>query len=185
MLDDAKLVKHFPGVLKALKKRIKSLPDSLPLAQAEGPLARYLGELEIDAEEGSASTANRQWERAFQVSTEEQSKRIARREYGLDLVCPFLEFFSQQEGVKETDAIGMLGRRIHQLNKILDSIYYNASQRQGNSQGKVECPETIGAIPKSVWQCSSSSPTSKAVFSYQSDVQGSVLVSIPTSKAVF
>ncbi|KAJ7114395.1 hypothetical protein C8R44DRAFT_740534 [Mycena epipterygia] len=63
--------------------------------------------------------------------------------------------------------------------------YYNASQRQGNSPGKVECPETIGAIPKSVWQCSSSNPTSKAVFSYQSDVQGSVLVAVPTSKAVF
>ncbi|KAJ7135644.1 hypothetical protein C8R44DRAFT_729212 [Mycena epipterygia] len=52
------------------------------------------------------------------------------------------------------------------------------------SQGKVECPETIGTIPKSVCVLVAV-PTSKAVFSYQSDVQGSVLVAVPTSKAVF
>ncbi|KAJ7110489.1 hypothetical protein C8R44DRAFT_742969 [Mycena epipterygia] len=29
-------------------------------------------------------------------------------------------------------------------------VYYNASQRQGKSQGRVECPKMVGTIPKSV-----------------------------------
>ncbi|KAJ7462960.1 hypothetical protein FB451DRAFT_1562382 [Mycena latifolia] len=42
MLDDAQLVKHFPTLLKALKARIASLPDSLSAGQEGNPLARYL-----------------------------------------------------------------------------------------------------------------------------------------------
>jgi hypothetical protein len=38
----------------------------------------------------------------------------------MDFVCPFLEFFSQQEGVKGTDGVGMLARRIREFNNILD-----------------------------------------------------------------
>ncbi|KAJ7477478.1 hypothetical protein FB451DRAFT_1396460 [Mycena latifolia] len=71
MLDDSKLVKHFPALLTALKKRIKSLPSSLPLGDADGHLSRYFGDLEVDAE-GAAFSANRQWERVFQGSEEEK-----------------------------------------------------------------------------------------------------------------
>ncbi|KAJ6545118.1 hypothetical protein B0H10DRAFT_2202993 [Mycena sp. CBHHK59/15] len=110
MLNDSQLVKYFPVLLKALKKRIPSLPGSLPLGDAEGPLARYLGNLEVDAEEGAAFSANRQWERAFQASEEEQRKRIVGGKYGLDLVCPFLEFFSEQKGTKGTDSVGISSR---------------------------------------------------------------------------
>ena len=120
-LDDSLLVKHFPALLKALKKRIASLPAALPLGDEESALARYLGNLEID-EEGATFSANRQWERAFQVPEEEQRKRLLRGKYGLDLVCPFLEFFAMQEGIQGTDSVGMLARRIHQLNKLLDSM---------------------------------------------------------------
>ncbi|KAJ7710548.1 hypothetical protein B0H17DRAFT_1123684 [Mycena rosella] len=38
MLDDSKLVKYFPVLPTALKKRIKSLPSSLPLGDTD----RYL-----------------------------------------------------------------------------------------------------------------------------------------------
>ncbi|KAJ7435182.1 hypothetical protein FB451DRAFT_1464453 [Mycena latifolia] len=41
--------------------------------------------MEVDAEEGAAYSANRQWERAFQVSEEEQRRLIVRGPYGLDL----------------------------------------------------------------------------------------------------
>ncbi|KAJ7915887.1 hypothetical protein B0H13DRAFT_2323881 [Mycena leptocephala] len=91
MLDDSELVKHFPTLLKALKARIKALPASLPLASLEALFARYLGDLEIDAEEGARSSANR--ERTFQVSEDEQRKRITLGKYGMNLVCPFLEFY--------------------------------------------------------------------------------------------
>ncbi|KAF7358398.1 hypothetical protein MVEN_00889900 [Mycena venus] len=121
MLDDAQLVKYFPTLLKALKVRIASLPNSLPAGQEGNPLARYLGDLDID-EEGAAYTANRQWERAFQVPEVELQQQIVRGKFGLDLVCPFLEFFSQQRGIKGTNSVGMLARRIYQLNKILDSM---------------------------------------------------------------
>ncbi|KAJ7437337.1 hypothetical protein FB451DRAFT_1193328 [Mycena latifolia] len=121
MLDDSLLVKPFPALLKALRARIASLPASLPLGDADSYLACYLGNLTIDSE-GATFTANRQWERAFQVSPEELQKRIVRGKYGLDLVCPFLDYFSQQGGIKGTVSIGMLARRIHQLNKILDSV---------------------------------------------------------------
>ncbi|KAJ7476498.1 hypothetical protein FB451DRAFT_1173361 [Mycena latifolia] len=74
MLDDSKLVKHFPALLMALKKRIKSLPSSLPLGDADGHLSRYFGDLEVDAEEGAAFSANHQWERVFQGSEEEKRR---------------------------------------------------------------------------------------------------------------
>ncbi|KAJ7463030.1 hypothetical protein FB451DRAFT_1495195 [Mycena latifolia] len=107
-VDDAQLVKSFPPLIKALKKRIKSLPHSIPLGDdADGPLARHLGDLEIDAEEGAAYSANRQWERAFQVSEEEQRRLIVRGPYGLDLVCPFLEFFAGQPGMKGKDGVDL------------------------------------------------------------------------------
>ncbi|KAK6974159.1 hypothetical protein R3P38DRAFT_2697455 [Favolaschia claudopus] len=122
MFDDSQLVKHFPAMLKALRIRIAGLPESLPLASSDGPLARYFGDLEIDVEEGARYTANRQWERAFQVSKEEQQNRIARGKYGMDLVCPFLEFYSRQEGIRDTDGVGMLARRIRDLNSILDAL---------------------------------------------------------------
>ncbi|KAJ7494151.1 hypothetical protein FB451DRAFT_451571 [Mycena latifolia] len=93
MLDDSKLVKHFPALLTALKKRIKSLPSSLPLGDADGHLSCYFGDLEVDAEEGAAFSANRQSERVFQGSEEEKRSRIVRGLHGLDLVCPFLDFF--------------------------------------------------------------------------------------------
>ncbi|KAJ7818906.1 hypothetical protein B0H14DRAFT_3473476 [Mycena olivaceomarginata] len=109
MLDDVQLVKHFPALLKGLKARIKALPTSLPTAAPDGPLARYLGDLEIDTDEGARYTANRQWERTFQVSEEEQRKRIVLGKYGMDLVCPFLEFYSQQDGIKDTDGVGIPG----------------------------------------------------------------------------
>jgi hypothetical protein len=102
MLDDSQLVKHFPTLLKA---RFKALPASLPLTSPETPLACYLGDLEVDAEEGARNTANRQWERTFQVSEDEQRKRITLGKYGMDLVCPFLEFYSQQDGIKDTDGV--------------------------------------------------------------------------------
>ncbi|KAJ7192116.1 hypothetical protein GGX14DRAFT_406665 [Mycena pura] len=106
MLDDAQLIKFFPPLIKALKKRIKSLPHSIPLGDdADGPLVRYLGDYEVDAEEGAAYSANRQWERAFQVSEEEQRRLIVRGPYGLDLVCPFLEFFAEQPGMKGKDGV--------------------------------------------------------------------------------
>jgi hypothetical protein len=120
MLEDSKLVKHFPALLKALRARIRALPTSIPVATSDGPLARYFGDFEIDAEEGAYFTANRQWERAFQVSEQEQRNRIARGKFGMDLVCPFLEFYSQQDGIKGTDGVGMLARRIRGLNAILD-----------------------------------------------------------------
>jgi hypothetical protein len=110
MLDDSELVKHFPTLLKALKARIKALPASLPLASLEALLARYLGDLEIDAEEGARSSANR--ERTFQVSEDEQRKRITVGKYGMNLVRPFLEFYY-------TDRVGMLVHRIRDLNTIL------------------------------------------------------------------
>ncbi|KAJ7848352.1 hypothetical protein B0H14DRAFT_2583047 [Mycena olivaceomarginata] len=94
---------------------------SLSAGQEGNPVARYLGDLDIDSE-GAAYTVNQQWERAFQVPREEQRQRIVRGKFGLDLVCPFLEFFSQQHGIKGTNSVGMLARRIYQLNKILDSI---------------------------------------------------------------
>ncbi|KAK6988329.1 hypothetical protein R3P38DRAFT_3228883 [Favolaschia claudopus] len=84
--------------LKNLRARITALPESLPVALPDGPLAN----LEID--EG-----------------EEQQKRIARGKYGMDLICPFLEFYAQQEGIKGTDGVGMLTRRIKNLT-ILDSV---------------------------------------------------------------
>jgi hypothetical protein len=77
MFDDAQLVTHFPPLLKALKARIASLPESLPAGQEGNPFARYLGDLDIDSE-GAAYTANQQWERAFQVPQEEQRQRIVR-----------------------------------------------------------------------------------------------------------
>ena len=122
MLNDTQLVKYYPALLKSLKKRIKSLPDSIPLADADGHLARYLGDLEVDGDEGPAFSANRQWERAFQASEEEQRRRIGRGPSGLDLVCPFLEFFAQQPGMEGADGVGMLARRIHGLNAILDTM---------------------------------------------------------------
>jgi hypothetical protein len=122
MLDDSQLVKYFPTLLKALKARIKALPVSLPIATPEAPLARYLGDLEIDAEEGARYTANRQWECTFQVSEDEQRKWIILGKYGMDLVCPFLEFYSRQVGIKDTEGVGMLARRIRALNTILDSM---------------------------------------------------------------
>ncbi|KAJ6617377.1 hypothetical protein B0H10DRAFT_1948452, partial [Mycena sp. CBHHK59/15] len=75
------LTSDFPALLKALKKRIPSLPGSLPLWDAEGPLARYLGNLEVDVEEGEAFSANRKWEHAFQASEEEQRKQIGCTKY--------------------------------------------------------------------------------------------------------
>ncbi|KAJ7478491.1 hypothetical protein FB451DRAFT_1172822 [Mycena latifolia] len=111
MLDDSKLVQHFPALLTALKKRIKSLPSSLPLGDADGHLSRYFGDLEVDAEEGAAFSANRQWERVFQGSEEEKRSRIVRGPHGLDL-----------DGIKGTVNVGMLARRIHGLNSLLDSI---------------------------------------------------------------
>ncbi|KAJ6607620.1 hypothetical protein B0H10DRAFT_2227626 [Mycena sp. CBHHK59/15] len=90
--------------------------------QDDGPIMRFLGNLEIDADKGAAFSANRQWEHAFQVSEEEQRNRIVRGKYGLDLVCAFLEFFAVQKGIKGTEHIGMLARRLHGLNKLLDSI---------------------------------------------------------------
>ncbi|KAJ7469257.1 hypothetical protein FB451DRAFT_1479239 [Mycena latifolia] len=85
-------------------------------------LLRYFGDLSIDAyEKGAAFMANRQWERAFQVSPEELQRRIVRGKYGLDLVCPYLEFFSPQKGIKGTEAVGMLARRIHQLKELLNA----------------------------------------------------------------
>ncbi|KAJ7932241.1 hypothetical protein B0H13DRAFT_2307801 [Mycena leptocephala] len=125
MLDDTQVIKHFPALLKGLKALIKALPGlpvSLPLATPDGPLSRYLGDLEIDAEEGARYTANRQWERTFQVSVEEQRRRIALGKYGVALICPFLEFYCQQKGIKDTDGVGMLARRIRDLNTILDLI---------------------------------------------------------------
>ncbi|KAJ6504066.1 hypothetical protein C8R47DRAFT_1316289 [Mycena vitilis] len=121
MLDDAQLVKHFPNLLQALRARIKALPPSLPVAIADGPLHRYFGDLEVD-DEGAAYTINRQWERAFQVTEVELRKRLGRGKYGMDLVCPFLDFYAEQDGIKGTDRVGMLARRIHNLNTILDSI---------------------------------------------------------------
>ncbi|KAK6980613.1 hypothetical protein R3P38DRAFT_2809095 [Favolaschia claudopus] len=59
MFDDAQLVKYFPAMLKALRARIEALPDSLPVALPDGPLARYFGDFEIDEEEGAQFTANR------------------------------------------------------------------------------------------------------------------------------
>ncbi|KAJ7937971.1 hypothetical protein B0H13DRAFT_2302063 [Mycena leptocephala] len=85
MLDDAQLVKHFPSLLKALRARIRALPASIPEALPDNPLARYFGDLEIDAEEGAAYTANRQFERAFQVSEEEKHNRVLRGKFGMDL----------------------------------------------------------------------------------------------------
>ncbi|KAK7037065.1 hypothetical protein R3P38DRAFT_2907742 [Favolaschia claudopus] len=86
MFDDSQLVKHFPAMLKALRIRIAGLPESLPLASSDGPLARTRGK------------------------------------YGMDLVCPFLEFYSRQEGIRDTDGVGMLARRIRDLNSILDAL---------------------------------------------------------------
>ncbi|KAK6980581.1 hypothetical protein R3P38DRAFT_2471860, partial [Favolaschia claudopus] len=60
------IARHFPAMLKALRIRIAGLPDSLPLAESDGPIHKYLGDLEIDEDEGAIFTANRQWERAFQ-----------------------------------------------------------------------------------------------------------------------
>ncbi|KAK7005498.1 hypothetical protein R3P38DRAFT_2647842 [Favolaschia claudopus] len=68
MIEDSEIARHFPAMLKALRIRIAGLPDSLPLAESDGPIHKYLGDLEIDEDEGAIFTANRQWERAFQVS---------------------------------------------------------------------------------------------------------------------
>ncbi|KAK6974226.1 hypothetical protein R3P38DRAFT_2812143 [Favolaschia claudopus] len=91
--------------LKNLRARITALPESLPVALPDGPLAN----LEIDEGEGARYTAN------------QQQKRIARGKYGMDLICPFLEFYAQQEDIKGTDGVGMLTRRIKNLT-ILDSV---------------------------------------------------------------
>ncbi|KAJ7868885.1 hypothetical protein B0H13DRAFT_2280892 [Mycena leptocephala] len=56
------------------------------------------------------------------ISEDEQRKRITLGKYGMDLVCPSLEFYSQQGGIKDTDGVGILARRIRDLNTILDSI---------------------------------------------------------------
>ncbi|KAJ7099131.1 hypothetical protein C8R44DRAFT_747817 [Mycena epipterygia] len=66
----------------------------------------------------------------------------------------------KQKPMKPTNKVQDIRHKIPSRNR---RVYYNASQRQGNSPGKVECPETIGAIPKSM--C--------------------VLVAVPMSKAVF
>ncbi|KAJ7743448.1 hypothetical protein DFH07DRAFT_777365 [Mycena maculata] len=94
MLNDAQLVKHFPTLLKALKACIALLPQ--------------LDKKGIHLEEGASYTANRPWEQAFQVLEEEQRQHIVHRKFGLDLVCLFLEFFSQQNGIKRSDSVGML-----------------------------------------------------------------------------
>ncbi|KAK6971350.1 hypothetical protein R3P38DRAFT_3370332 [Favolaschia claudopus] len=114
MFDDAQLVKYFPAMLKALRARIEALPDSLPVALPDGPLARYFGDFEIDEEE------------------DEQHKRITRGEHGMDLICPFLEFYSQQDGIKGTDGVGMLARRIRDLNSILDTLKHTMSDSRSS-----------------------------------------------------
>ncbi|KAJ7438427.1 hypothetical protein FB451DRAFT_1192664 [Mycena latifolia] len=124
MLEDSKFVKHFSVLLKTLKARIASLPPSLPLGDTNSYLLFYFGDLSMDAyEKGVAFMANRQWERAFQVLPEELQRRIVRGKYGLDLLCPYLEFFSPQKGIKGTEAVGMLVRRIHQLKELLNAGY--------------------------------------------------------------
>ncbi|KAF7320739.1 DUF659 family protein [Mycena chlorophos] len=122
MVDDAKVAKLFPTLLKHLQQRIQGVPDTIPLAPEDGPVHRALRALEVDAEEGAWYSANRAWERAFQCSDEEKHKRIARGPYGLDLVCPFLEFYAKQDGIAETPYVGQLGRRIQQLNMVMDEM---------------------------------------------------------------
>ncbi|KAJ7495122.1 hypothetical protein FB451DRAFT_1360076 [Mycena latifolia] len=95
ILEDPKLIKHFTALLKALKACMTSLP--LGDGDTNSYLLCYFGNLSID-EEGAAFTANRQWERAFQVSPEELQRRIIRGKHGLDL----------RKGIKGTESVKML-----------------------------------------------------------------------------
>ncbi|KAJ7662401.1 hypothetical protein B0H17DRAFT_1144345 [Mycena rosella] len=143
MLDNAKLVKHFPTLLTALKKRIKSLPSSLPLGDADRYLSHYFGDLEVDAEEGAAFSANHQWEHVFQGSEEEKQSHIVRSPHGLNLVCPFLDFFVVQDGIKGTVNVGMLACRIHGLNSLLDSISKHTMSNAQSSMAASTASSTV------------------------------------------
>ncbi|KAJ6617869.1 hypothetical protein B0H10DRAFT_2218249 [Mycena sp. CBHHK59/15] len=119
MLDDAQLVDKFPLFLRVLKNRISLLPKTLPTAPPDSPL-RFLATLEIDAEEGAWFSANRGWERAFQCAEADEAQRLVCGPHGLDLVCQFLEFYAEADGIKGTTYVGALVRRIHDLNKLMD-----------------------------------------------------------------
>ncbi|KAJ7741872.1 hypothetical protein B0H16DRAFT_1861665 [Mycena metata] len=126
MLDDAKLAKHFKPLFTALQARITALPESLPVAEEDNRIHRYLTNFTIDPDEAVVHIANKQWERVFFCSDEEKKALIARGEYGIELVCPFLEFFAEHHAIAGTDGVGMLARRIHNLNTLMDSITYRA-----------------------------------------------------------
>ncbi|KAJ7117112.1 hypothetical protein C8R44DRAFT_738965 [Mycena epipterygia] len=53
----------------------------------------------------------------------------------------------KQKPMQPTNKAQDIRRKIPSRNR---RVYYNASQRQGNSQGTVECPKMTGAISKSV-----------------------------------
>ncbi|KAJ7196422.1 hypothetical protein GGX14DRAFT_574992 [Mycena pura] len=58
MHNDAVLVKYFPKLFQNLKQRIAALPQSLPVGEADGSLAHYLGALEVDPDKGAVYSAN-------------------------------------------------------------------------------------------------------------------------------
>ncbi|KAJ7022797.1 hypothetical protein C8F04DRAFT_1272203 [Mycena alexandri] len=131
MLDNAQLAKHFKPLLKALEARIKALPESLPVAVEDSQLHYYLVDFEIPLETDVKDLARRQWEHTFSCMDDTRKGLFGRGEYGTDLICPFLEFFAEQEAFQGDDATGMLARWIRDLNTLMDSIPDLMSSKTG------------------------------------------------------
>ena len=108
-------------LLPKLNALIKRLPTTLPCRLKEGPLAKYLTNLEYD-NDSPYETFNQSWERVFQRSDAEKKLLVVRGKYGLDLAYRYAAHFATVVGIKENNALGLVAQRVNALIELIDSI---------------------------------------------------------------
>jgi hypothetical protein len=109
-------------LLNDLQSLVRVLPASLSTGTKDGPIAKNFSSHEYDAEEGPYFAFNRAWERTFQVSDEEQERRVLRGKYGLPLVLSYTQHFSAITGIDTDDGLFLIAERIAALIVVVQAV---------------------------------------------------------------
>ena len=109
--------------LAFLQNLINAFPPSIPEAPADGPIARYFGDLTIDPDEGPYYSVDRAWVRTFQVPDAEKPGLVQRGPYGLQLVHDYFIYFGGAPGIEANNGHLLVLEKVNTLISLIVNVY--------------------------------------------------------------
>lgn len=109
---------HATDLIEMLRKRIKSLPESVPVAQPNHPFSQFSGDLTGTVPKGEDAWEiwNGPLDTALQKGPAELQGLVAQGEYGLDALCNIFDYLARYHQVGGALFEGKIERVIRAIN---------------------------------------------------------------------